>query len=187
MRFYCQITEFISSPLAQAKLTAEAAKKPLLIPAVSLKSLYYLEGLLLSLFWSSSTPVWFRGLKCVDLSHLSRVFFPPHLPQHSTRWLLASSVSWLGLCNIWFALVILWYEENLRAEEQHSNNCWDSHGCCSNNLKITIQVLLLKMVSHNENQHLCLQWQLTEDEGEAGKRWSWWRAQNEERKTWKSC
>lgn len=43
MRFYCQITEFISSPLAQAKLTAEAAKKPLLIPAVSLKGFIILK------------------------------------------------------------------------------------------------------------------------------------------------
>lgn len=27
MQFYCQIIEFISSPLARAKLTVEAAKK----------------------------------------------------------------------------------------------------------------------------------------------------------------
>lgn len=47
MQFYCQIIEFIFSPLAWAKHTVEEAKKPVLIPAVSLKWLSYLEGLLL--------------------------------------------------------------------------------------------------------------------------------------------
>lgn len=54
-----------------------------------------------------------------------------------------------------FALAILQYEDNLRAEQQHSDNCWGSHGCCSNNLELTTQVLLLKMLSHKGNQHLC--------------------------------
>lgn len=98
--------------------------------------------------------------------------FPLTLPQHGTRWPDASSVSCCGPCSVCFALAILWHEENLRAEQQHSGNCWGGNGCCPNNLQLTVCVLFLEMLSQYGNQHLFLQWQLMGDEGEAGRRCS---------------
>lgn len=94
------------------------------------------------------------------------------------------------LCELlWFLQCVVYIGNSVprrKFKSRTAGNCWGGQGCCPNNLELTICVLFLEMLSQYGNQHLFLQWQLMGDEGEAGRRCSWWRAQNEETKIWQN-